>query len=136
MKISELDALLVLYLLVNGPSSSYQIAKDFLSVGILHEPRSGFPGVVRVVDSRLKRLLREGYLSKQDSLYVPTDMVYLDVLRVSGYQLDVDLGPCVVFRTNNGHYVLFQVDALLAPLEDDAVLQLFGNKQELVSRGI
>lgn len=136
MKISEPDALLVLYLYVKGPATAYQIAKEFLSAGVLHEPRSGFPGVVRVVDSRLKRLHREGYLVKTDEGYSPTDMVIIDNLRVVGEVFNVDLGPCLVFHTHNGHHVVFEIDRLLEPLSDDAITRLFGLEQNLVLGGI
>ena len=124
VKLSEPDALIVLYLLVRGPASAYQIAKDFLSAGLLREPRSGFPGVVRVVSSRLQRLERDGYIVRAGSGYVPTDRVLLDRLRVEGALFSEELGWCIVFNAN-GHYVLFVLDELFEELPDGAIEQLF-----------
>ena len=140
MKLSEPDALIVLYLLVRGPSTAYQIAKDFLSAGILREPKSGFPGVVRVVNARLQRLAREGYLEKTPDGYAPTGMVLLDNLRVVGDYFSADLGWCVIFHTHNGHHVVFEVDRLLEGLPDEAIDRLLvpseSVEQSVVLRGI
>ena len=122
---TEQDAILVLYLLLRGPRSSYQLAKDFLAAGIFREPeRSGFKGVVRVVDSRLQRLVRDGYLTKTGNEYSVTPRVFLDNLRVVGDVLNEDLGDVLVFDVN-GHYVFFSIDDLLSDFPEGAVEQLF-----------
>ena len=122
---TEPDAVLVLYLLVRGPRSSYQLAKDFLSAGLFREPeKSGFKGVVRVVDSRLKRLVRDGFLKKEDGLYSVTDRVFLDHLYLTGEVLSEDLGLSLVFDVN-GHYVIFDVDGLISKIPPEALEQLF-----------
>lgn len=122
---TEQDALLVLYLFAHGPRSSYQLAKDFLAAGLFREPeRSGFKGVVRVVDARLQRLVRDGYLVKDGNVYAITPRVFVDNLRVVGDVLDEDLGFVLVFDVN-GHYVFFSLDDLLSDVPEEAVEQLF-----------
>jgi len=122
---SEKDAVILLYLLCNGPCSSYQMAKDFLSAGVVTLPeRSGMKGVVRVLDSRLQRLQRDGFVVKEGNMYSTTPRVYVDSVRVVGDVLDEDLGVMLVLDVN-GHYVLYDLEGLARVLPEGAWEQLF-----------
>lgn len=122
---TEQDAVILLYLLVRGPSSSYQIAKDFLSAGVVREPpRSGFKGVVRIFDSRLQRLVRDGYVVKEGNVYSVTNRVFLDHLFLVGSVVNEDLGLTLVLDVN-GHYVLYDIDELQRIVSEEAWEQLF-----------
>lgn len=122
---TEQDAVILLYLLVRGPSSSYQVAKDFLSAGVVREPpRSGFKGVVRIFDSRLQRLVRDGYVVKEGNLYSVTNRVFLDHLFLVGSVVNEDLGLTLVLDVN-GHYVLYDIDELQRIVSEEAWEQLF-----------
>lgn len=122
---SETDAVILLYLLVRGPCSSYQLAKDFLSAGVVREPqRSGFKGVVRIFDSRLQRLARDGYVVKDGNVYSVTERVFLDYVHIVGDILDEDLGWVLVLDVN-GHYVLYDLDGLKSIVPEKAWEQLF-----------
>jgi len=122
---NEQDAVILLYLLVRGPRSSYQIAKDFLSAGVVREPpRSGFKGVVRIFDSRLQRLSRDGYVEKYGNAYAVTPRVFLDHLYLVGDTMDEDLGLTLVLDVN-GHYVLYDLDELKRIVPEGAWEQLF-----------
>ena len=127
MRLDRIDALIVLLLLVDGPSSAYRLAGYMIEMGVVSVPPSGFKSVERSVLSRLKKLESLGFVSKVDGGYVVTDRVVVDELRLvgryAGFTLDV--GWSLIFDTLNGHYVVFEVDRLLEGVEPDVLEKIF-----------
>lgn len=122
---NEKDVVIMLYLLSRGPQSSYQMAKDFLSAGVMEMPeKSGIKGVVRVLDARLQRLMRDGFVSKDENTYAVTSRTYVDRIRVVGEKLEEDLGEMLVLDVN-GHFALYDLESLKRIVPEKAWEQLF-----------
>jgi len=110
---------MVLLLLVRGPMSAYRLANHMVELGAFEVPRSGFKSVERSVVSRLKKLEALGFVCKDDSVYRVSSRVILDDLKIDGRYsgLTIDMGWTLVFDTDNGHYVLFEIDSILEGID-------------------